>query len=136
MIEFYASNEDALLKVMVALEFGVLEREERRNPFVAGVTSGLLFLVASLPSLLPYALCSSHTGSKAGSKAGSEDTNNEDVTMGTMLFATFNTPVVLLIVGLVKSTVTRMNWLYSSIETFVIVGLGGSLAFLIGSCLK
>lgn len=116
LIEFYASNEEALLKVMVALEFGVLETE-RRNPFIAGVTSGLLFFIGSLPSLLPYAMCSDEVDA--------------------LFLATFSTGVVLLIVGLVKSIVTRMNnWLYSSFENFVIVGLGGSLAYLIGSCLK
>lgn len=115
LIDYYASNEDALLKVMVALEFGVLE-SERRNAIVAGVTSGVLFFLGSLPSLIPYAICIDP--------------------MKGLLFASTSTASVLLVVGVVKSFATRMNWFYSSCENFAIVGVGGLLAYLIGSLMK
>lgn len=115
LIEFYASDEDALLKVMVALEFGVLETE-RRNARVAGLTSGALFFIGSLPSLIPYAICIDP--------------------MNALLLATSCTCVALLVVGVVKSFVTRMNWFHSSVENFVIVGLGGLFAYFIGTWLK
>ena len=115
LIEFYASDEDALLKIMVALEFGVLE-SERRNARVAGLTSGALFFIDSLSSLIPYAICIDP--------------------MNGLFLATSCTCVVLLVVGVVKSFVTRMNCFYSSVENFVIVGLGGLFAYLIGAKLK
>ena len=51
--EFYHDSDEALLKIMTALEFGVLD-EERRNPFGAAAFSGLLFIIGSLPSVLPF----------------------------------------------------------------------------------
>ena len=44
VVQHYRSNDDALLKVMIALEFGVIE-EERRNPWKAAFFSFLLFLL-------------------------------------------------------------------------------------------
>ncbi len=96
---------------MIALEFGVLEKE-KRIPYLAGITSGCLFFLGSLPSLLPFAICN--------------DPRNG------LFMAIVCTSTMLLIVGLVKSFVTRMGWFYSSIENFVITGLGGVLAYSIG----
>ncbi len=115
LIDFYECNEDALLKVMVALEFGVVETE-RRNAVVAGVTSGFLFFLGSLPSVVPYALYADP--------------------MDGLFLASCLTSAVLLIVGVMKSFATRMNWVYSSCENFLIVGLGGLSAYLIGWLLK
>jgi len=53
IVESLDKDDDAFLKVMMALEFGVVE-EERRSPYTAGVLSGLLFLAGSLPSVLPF----------------------------------------------------------------------------------
>lgn len=115
LLDFYSSNEDALLKVMIALEFGVLEKE-RRKPCFAGLTSGCLFFLGSLPSMLPFTICNDpHDG---------------------LCLAVICTVVMLLVVGLVKSFATRMSWFYSSIENLVITGLGGIFAYGIGSWLS
>ena len=111
LLEFYSSNKDALLKVMIALEFGVLEKE-RRIPLLAGLTSGGLFFIGSLPSAIPFLICS-------------------DPIKG-IFFAIISTLICLLIVGLVKSFVTRMSWFRSSFENFIITVLGAVLAFYIG----
>ena len=115
LVQYYSSNEDALLKVMVALEFGFLERE-RRQPFLAGLTSGCLFFLGSLPSVIPFAIC-------------------KDPFNGVYL-AIVCTSITLLVIGVVKSFATRMNWFYSSFENFIIAALGGLLAFYIGLWLQ
>lgn len=53
MKDHYNNSDEALLKIMVALEFGVLDGE-RRDPFGAAALSGLLFIIGSLPSVLPF----------------------------------------------------------------------------------
>ena len=42
-----------MLKVMMALEFGALEKE-RRSPWMAMALSGVLFLVGALPPVVPF----------------------------------------------------------------------------------
>jgi VIT1/CCC1 family predicted Fe2+/Mn2+ transporter len=54
MITYYESRPEALLlKIMVALEFGVTQTGER-SPLTAALYSGMLFIVGSLPSVLPF----------------------------------------------------------------------------------
>ncbi len=48
-----AENDESMLKVMMALEFGALEKE-RRSPWKAMIASGALFLVGALPSVIPF----------------------------------------------------------------------------------
>lgn len=101
---------------MVALEFGVLEKE-RRQPCLAGLTSGGLFILGSLSSLVPFAICVDNP------KHG-------------LYLAIIFTTIMLFIVGVVKSFATRLSWLYSSFENFVITGLGGVVAYFIGTLLS
>jgi VIT1/CCC1 family predicted Fe2+/Mn2+ transporter len=103
---------------MVALEFGVIEKE-RRQPYLAGLTSGLLFFVGSLPSILPFMIIPGQTNPMYG-----------------LYLAIGSTFVTLFIVGIVKSFATRMHWFYSSLENFAIVGFGGVFAYWIGSWLQ
>ena len=111
LVDFYASDEDALLKIMIALEFGVLE-EERRVPILAGLVSGFLFLLGSAPSVIPFALvCDQNTG---------------------LIAATLCTGTALLLVGIVKSCATREFWVWPAIENLAITGLGGFIAYTIG----
>jgi VIT1/CCC1 family predicted Fe2+/Mn2+ transporter len=53
IINHYRQNPDALLKIMVALEFGMLEQEER-SPARAGLISCGVFILGSLPSVIPF----------------------------------------------------------------------------------
>ena len=48
-----AESDESMLKVMMALEFGALEKE-RRSPWMAMALSGVLFLVGALPSVVPF----------------------------------------------------------------------------------
>eukprot|EP00559_Dactyliosolen_fragilissimus_P005590 CAMPEP_0184870150 /NCGR_PEP_ID=MMETSP0580-20130426/36639_1 /TAXON_ID=1118495 /ORGANISM="Dactyliosolen fragilissimus" /LENGTH=285 /DNA_ID=CAMNT_0027372097 /DNA_START=168 /DNA_END=1022 /DNA_ORIENTATION=- len=90
LIEYYSKNEKALLKLMIALEFGVLD-EERRNPYAAGLMSGSLFFLGSLPSVLPFLLFT-----KSPQCA--------------LRWAAMSTCLALFLVGAAKTIVTRRKW--------------------------
>jgi len=111
--EYYRDHPDALLKVMIALEFGVVEREVR-SPVAAGLTSCSLFLLGAMPSVLPFVF--------SGAKP----------IMG-LVAAAVVTTTGLLIVGAVKTWATRGNCLTASVENLVIAGCGGVLAYGIGT---
>ena len=53
IVEALDRDDEAFLKVMMALEFGVVAAE-RRAPVRAAVLSGFLFVAGSLPSVLPF----------------------------------------------------------------------------------
>ena len=111
--EYYCNHPDALLKIMVALEFGVVKTEER-SPLRAGVFSGASFVFGSLPSVLPFI-----AGNKASSTA-------------LLIIAALLTCACLLVVGIVKTWVTRGHCIRASIENLVIAGFGGTFAYGIG----
>jgi len=109
--KYYAANTDALLKLMIALELGVVDGEVR-SPFVAGATSFGCFIIGSLPSALPFAFVSTSS-------------------MG-LLISGVTTAVGLCIVGVLKSWATRGNFLISAIENLSITVAGGGIAYGIG----
>jgi predicted membrane protein (TIGR00267 family) len=107
----FADNDQAILQAMAALEFGFVD-SERRSPFLAMAASGGLFLVGSIPSVLPFAIL--------------------DDTTAAMLAATLLTLSGLFLVGVVKATVSRTPRIRSGLENLVIAGLGGVVAWLLG----
>ena len=106
------SDDDAFLRTMMALEFGVVD-EERRSPYTAGVLSGLLFLAGSVPSLAPFFFVES-TG------------------FGLLLAAIFS-GVGLFSVGVAKTYVTRKNPLWSGLENVLIATAGALIAYGVGA---
>jgi vacuolar iron transporter family protein len=110
---YYRNNPKALLKVMVALEFGVLE-EEKRRPLRAGLMSCGLFAIGSLPSIIPFIFSS-------------------DTPLLGLAAACFFSLASLLLVGVVKSWATRGDWVTAAVENFVIAGIGGILAYATGA---
>jgi VIT1/CCC1 family predicted Fe2+/Mn2+ transporter len=112
LISHYESDSEALLKVMVALEFGVVDKEER-SPLIASLASGLLYCLGSLPSLLPFV------------------SRDQSSSHGLML-ASLATISCLLLVGGVKTWATRGNCATAAIENLLIAGLGGILAYSVG----
>jgi vacuolar iron transporter family protein len=110
---YYRSNPKALLKVMVALEFGVLE-DERRRPLLAGLMSCCLFAIGSLPSVIPFIF------------------SGDEPLMGLAVACIFSLSSLLL-VGVVKSWATRGDWVSAAVENFVIAGFGGILAYATGA---
>lgn len=111
MIRFYASNPDALLKIMIALEFGVID-EEVRSPFVAGGTSLVLFFLGALPSTVPFACV-------------------PDATLG-LIISGVACGIGLFIVGAVKTWATRGNMWMAACENLLITAAGGAVAYGIG----
>ena len=111
VVQHFNSDDEALLKVMTALEFGVLEAE-RRSALAAAIMSGALFLLGSLPSVIPFAIA--------------ENPN-------TGLFAAAIGAVLgLLIVGAIKTWATRGKPLRAAMENLAIAGVGGALAYWVG----
>jgi VIT1/CCC1 family predicted Fe2+/Mn2+ transporter len=104
-------SDEAMLNAMKALEFGAIE-SERRSPFKAMAYSGLLFLVGSMPSVLPFVFVS-------------------DPGIG-LVWAGVFAMLGLFAVGVAKTRVTRTNPLVSGLENLVIAGLGGVVAFYVG----
>lgn len=111
LLSFYEAHPSAMLQLMVALEFGVIE-EELRSPIWAGFTSCICFILGSLPSVIPFAF-------------------NVSSTEGLIYAASF-TITALLIVGAVKTWATRGNCWTAAMENLVIAGCGGGIAYGIG----
>jgi VIT1/CCC1 family predicted Fe2+/Mn2+ transporter len=105
-------DDEAFLKTMMALEFGVVD-EERRSPYTAAALSGLLFLAGSLPTLLPFFFVES-TG------------------FGLFLAAIFS-GLGLFAVGVAKTYVTRKNPFWAGIENVLIATAGALIAYGVGA---
>ena len=111
MIRYYASNPDALLKIMIALEFGVIDGEVR-SPFVAGAASFVSFLFGSLPSVIPFIFAA-------------------DIKTG-LIISGAACGVGLFSVGAVKTWATRGNLWLAALENLGITAVGSGIAYGIG----
>lgn len=106
-----AVDDDILLDLMKAFEFGVID-DGRRNPIWAMATSGLLFLLGSAPSVVPFMFF-------------------EDPKTG-LVVAVVAAIVGLFIVGALKTVVTRKNPVQSGLENVAVAGIGAAVAYGIG----
>lgn len=111
-VEAFAGNDTALLNAMAALEFGVVDAE-RRSPTKAMVFSGLLFLLGSAPSVLPFLFVES--------------------TLTGLVWAGVFASTGLFVVGVAKTRVTRGRPLIAGLENLMIAGLGGAVAYGVGA---
>ncbi len=111
IVAAFDRSDDAILNAMKALEFGHVD-SERRSPYRAMLASGGLFLVGSLPSIVPFLVFESSTTA--------------------LLWATPLALGGLFAVGVIKARVARNGWLRSGLENMVIAGVGGLLAWWIG----
>ena len=116
ILDHYKRNPDFLLKIMIALEFGVIDQEVR-SPLKAGLVSCFVFVLGSLPSVIPFIF------------------SGESPLVG-LVAAAVTTIVSLLMVGAVKTWATRGNWVVSAMENLVIASVGGSLAYGIGALVE
>jgi VIT1/CCC1 family predicted Fe2+/Mn2+ transporter len=107
----FENNDEALLKAMAALEFGVVD-SERRSPYRAMTASGLLFLAGSLPSILPFVFITSVSGA--------------------LVVATVLSLLGLFVVGAVKGSVAKTSRARSGLENMAVAGVGGLAAWFIG----
>ena len=113
LLQHYRAHPTALLKIMTVLEFGVID-DEVRSPIRAGLFSCLLFIVGSLPSVLPF-LWVAH-----------------DTPLVGLWWAAICTTTALFVVGAVKTWATRGNWCSAAWENLSIAGAGGVLAYGVG----
>jgi VIT1/CCC1 family predicted Fe2+/Mn2+ transporter len=111
IISYYASNPDALLKIMIALEFGVIDGEVR-SPVVAGGTSFVSFLFGALPSVIPFIFVA-------------------DISAG-VIISGVATGIGLFLVGVLKSLATRGNPWRAALENLAITAVGSGIAYGIG----
>jgi VIT1/CCC1 family predicted Fe2+/Mn2+ transporter len=111
VIAAFEDNDNALLGAMKALEFGMVE-SERRSPWKAMIMSGGLFLLGSLPSVVPFAIATSTTTA--------------------LIWATILSVIGLFVVGVVKAYVASTSWLRSGLENLIVAGVGGAIAWGIG----
>lgn len=106
-----AKDEDVLMELMKAFEFGVVDHG-RRNPWVAMVMSGVLFLAGSLPSVLPFVFM-----------------DNPDQAL---IVAAVGAAIGLFFVGVLKTQMTRTNPIKSGLENVGVAGIGAVVSYIIG----
>ncbi len=111
VVEIIDANDEAMLGMHAALEFGIVDTE-RRNPLAAAVFSGLLFLSGSLPSVLPFAFI--------------DNTNTALVLAGVF------SGIGLIAVGAVKTLHTGKSPVLSALENLSFGLVGGVLAYFVG----
>ena len=112
VVEAYDQDDEAMMKIMMALEFGVID-QERRNPWVAMAVSSGLFLTGALPSVLPFVF---------------NVTPSTGLTIAAVLAG-----ASLFFVGAVKTIATRGSWWRSGAENFLLGTLGAVVSYLVGS---
>jgi VIT1/CCC1 family predicted Fe2+/Mn2+ transporter len=115
VVASFTYDDETLLNAMKALEFGIVDTE-RRSPYTAMFMSGALFLVGSLPSVLPFIFVRTPS-------AG-------------LLIASVLTAVGLFIVGAAKTRVTNTNPIRAGVENLVIASIGGVIAYYVGSLVE
>jgi predicted membrane protein (TIGR00267 family) len=110
-VSHFSSNDEILLNAMKALEFGIVD-SERRSPYRAMLVSGLLFLLGSASSVVPFMF-------------------TEDTSTG-LWFAAVLTAIGLFAVGVIKSVVSKTHSVKSGLENMLIAGFGGVIAWWVG----
>jgi len=111
VVRAIGSDDDALLKIMMAFEFGMNDNDNR-SPFQAMAMSGGLFILGSLPAWIPFLFPTSGTNAIGIALA----------LCGVGLFA----------IGAVKTIATRGSWVYSGCENLLIAASGAAISFAIG----
>ena len=111
IVDVVDADDKAFLKVMMALEFGVVDTE-RRSPYTAMIMSGLLFLMGSLSSILPFVF-------------------TDDPITG-LWIAAIGTGIALFAVGALKTIATHTNPIVSGLENVAVAAGGAAVAYVVG----
>lgn len=111
VVEIIDSNDDAMLGMHAALEFGIVDTE-RRSPIAAALFSGVLFLSGAVPSVIPFAVI--------------------DDTSVALLAAGVLAGIGLVAVGAIKTMQTGKSPVFSSLENLAFGLGGGVLAYFVG----
>lgn len=111
IVQTFNRSDEAMMKVMMALEFGVVE-SERRSPILAAAASGVFFITGSLPSVVPFMFDPSPTAGLFWAAA----------LAGVGLFA----------VGAVKTMMTKTSPVRAGLENLAVALAGAVLSFGVG----
>jgi VIT1/CCC1 family predicted Fe2+/Mn2+ transporter len=112
VVEIIDSNDEAMLAMQGALEFGIVD-SERRSAIGAGATSGLLFLTGALPSIVPFIFLTSVSTA--------------------LIVASVFAGIGLFVVGALKTAATKKNRFVSGIENLALGFTGGVLSYFVGT---
>ena len=110
--EIFSDSDEVLLNAMKILEFGIVDTE-RRSPYVAMVASGVLFLLGSLPTVVPFMFV--------------------DMVGTGLVWSAGLTAIGLFAVGAATTRVTDGSPIRAGLRNLVIAGIGGVIAFYVGS---
>ncbi|MBT8211685.1 MAG: VIT1/CCC1 transporter family protein [Acidimicrobiia bacterium] len=110
-VNAFARDEKPMMEIMKALEFQVVD-DERRSAFAAMFLSGGLFLLGSLPAIIPFFLT--------------------DETGVGLFWAAVLTGVGLFAVGVLKTWITKTSPIKAGLENLVIAAVGGVIAYYAG----
>ena len=105
-------NDESLMKMMMAFEFGVHAEELERNPWKAMFMSGRLFLIGALPTVIPFFFSISSTVALGIAAA----------LVGTALF----------VVGAYKTRVTKGNWWKDGLENLILGAIATGISYAVG----
>lgn len=111
-VQAVGSKDEAMMKMMMAFEFGQNENDQR-SPWVAMFFSGFLFILASLPTWLPFCFTNNVTDALIASLC---------LASATMFF-----------IGAIKTVSTRGSWVHGGMENLVIGAMGGGIAYGVGA---
>jgi len=113
VVEAFDKDDEALMKIMVALEFGVID-DERRSPWLAAMYSGLLFMAGALTSVIPFMFSSLDPQTA-------------------LIYAAVLSGFGLFAVGAAKTVVTRTNPWKAGVENLGVAAGGAVLSFMAGA---
>ena len=111
VVDSAAKDEDVLMELMKAFEFGVVD-DGRRSPVFAMFMSGVLFLAGSMPSILPFAFMSDPDEA--------------------LIVAAIGAAIGLFAVGVVKTRLTHTSPVRSGLENVGVAGVGAVVSYIIG----
>ncbi len=112
VVDIIDDDDEVMFSMHKALEFGIVD-EERRSPYLAAVTSGLLFLGGALPAVVPFAIW--------------------DDTSIALIAAAVLSGIGLFGVGAAKTLQTRKNPILSGAENLALGLIGGAIAYAVGT---
>ena len=115
VVEAFTKDDRTILETMKRLEFGLVD-EERRSPLTAMSASSGLFLLGSFTSVIPFIFA--------------------DETATGLSIAAVLTAAGLFLVGVAKTRVTGTSPIPAGLRNLVIAGIGGVVAYIIGSLVQ
>ena len=111
VIEQVAADDERLMKLMLTMEFGILDAN-RRSPLKATIMIGFMFFLGSVPPIFPFVFpLQVYTA---------------------FTFSAILSAISLFIVGAAKTKVTLKNPWYSGLENFAIGAVGAIVSYIIG----